>query len=59
MDFGLSARQTRYRDQVRAFVDDRIRPKQAAYHAEAETGERWKVLGTVERLKEEARASGL
>ena len=59
MDFALSERQTHFRDRVRVFVDTRIRSAMPEYHAEAASGERWKVLNVVERLKHEAREAGL
>lgn len=59
MDFTLSERQTLYRDRVRSFIQDHILPRQADYHQQAETGERWKVIPVIEAVKERAKAEGL
>ena len=59
MDFSLTAAQVRFRDRVRAFVNDRIRPRRADYDRQAASRPRWKVLPVIEALKEEARAEGL
>jgi acyl-CoA dehydrogenase len=59
MDFTLTARQEDFRDRVRAFVNERIRPAVHHYHAELDAGNRWKPLDVVERLKLEAREAGL
>ncbi len=59
MDFALSERQAAYRDRVRRFIDDHVRPRRADHRAEVAGGERWKILPLVEELKREARAAGL
>tara|TARA_B110001454_G_scaffold213599_1_gene232054 strand:+ start:1770 stop:3053 length:1284 start_codon:yes stop_codon:yes gene_type:complete len=59
MDFTLSERETYFRDRVRAFVDQEIRPRQGIYNAQQSEGERWKVLPVVEEVKELAKAQGL
>ena len=59
MDFSLSPEETNWRDKVRAYIDDRVRPKVADYDAQQREGERWKVLPVIEELKEEARGEGL
>ncbi|MCM8730671.1 acyl-CoA dehydrogenase family protein [Hephaestia sp. GCM10023244] len=59
MDFTLSDRETHWRDRVRDFIDREIRPRQAEHDAEADDGERWKVLGVIEEVKAKAKAAGL
>ena len=59
MDFALSERQAHYRDRVRRFVADRIRPGARQHRDQTGAGERWKVLPIIEALKVEARDAGL
>ncbi|MBB3587256.1 acyl-CoA dehydrogenase family protein [Sphingomonas sp. BK481] len=59
MDFSFSDRQTYFRDRVRDFIDQNIRPRQADYDAQAHHGERWKVIPVIEEMKEKAKAAGL
>ena len=59
MDFSLSERETYFRDRVKAFIDREIRPRDALYHEQAGTGERWKVIPVIEEVKARARAEGL
>jgi len=59
MDFALTPKQEAFRNRVRAFVDESIRPRLREYAAEAEAEPRWKVLPIVEALKSEARSAGL
>ena len=59
MDFTLGTNETEWRDRVRAFMDERVRPKVRFYDAQQRQGERWKVLPVVEELKAQARAEGL
>ena len=59
MDFTLSKRESYFRDRVKGFIDQEIRPRQAEYDAQAHDGERWKVLQVIEDVKERAKASGL
>ena len=59
MDFSLSERETYFRDRVRDFIDQNIRPRQADYDAQEHEGERWKVLPVIEEMKEKAKAAGL
>lgn len=59
MDFSLNDRETYWRDKVRDFIERNIRPHDADYHAEQKSGERWKVLQTIEQAKQKARAEGL
>ena len=59
MDFTLSDRETHFRDLVRTFIDERVRPRHADYVAQLHEGDRWKVLPVIEQLKPAARAAGL
>jgi acyl-CoA dehydrogenase len=59
MDFTLGAAETQWRDRVRAFIDQNVRPRVADYDAQQREGERWKVLPVVEDLKATARSEGL
>ncbi|WP_277983979.1 acyl-CoA dehydrogenase family protein [Sphingomonas faeni] len=59
MDFTLSERETYFRDWVRDFIDQNIRPRQADYDQQAHEGERWKVIPVIEEMKEKAKAAGL
>ena len=59
MDFTLSERETYFRDRVRAFVDQHIRPREDEHDAQAQDGERWKVLPVIEEAKAKAKAAGL
>jgi len=59
MDFSLGPAETEWRDKVRAFMDEQIRPRVPDYAAQQREGERWKVLPLVEELKAKAKAEGL
>jgi acyl-CoA dehydrogenase len=59
MDFSLGARETEWRDRVRAFMDSQVRPRTSDYEAQQREGERWKVLPVIEELKGKARSEGL
>src|SRR3954453_15127420 len=59
MDFSLGAKETEWRDRVRTFMDEQVRPRTGDYDAQQREGEQWKVLPVVEELKEKARAEGL
>jgi len=59
MDFTLSERETYFRDRVKGFIDARIRPRHADYHAEAHSGDRWKVNRVIEEVKAQAKAEQL
>jgi acyl-CoA dehydrogenase len=59
MDFSLSAKEAKYRDRVRFFVDAEVRPQVQAYEEELASGERWVPLQVIERLKAKARSAGL
>ncbi len=59
MDFDLTDRQAHFRDRVRAFIDEHVRPRQMDYHAEIAGGDRWQPLRLIEDLKPVARKAGL
>lgn len=59
MDFSLGGQETEWRNRVRAFMDEHVRPKTGDYDAQQREGERWKVLPVIEELKAKARAEGL
>src|SRR5437868_13466781 len=59
MDFSLGSGETKWRDRVRAFIDENVRPRTSDYDAQQREGDRWKVLPVVEELKEKARSEGL
>jgi alkylation response protein AidB-like acyl-CoA dehydrogenase len=59
MDFSFTERETYFRDRVKAFIDEQIRPRQGDYDAQAHSGERWKVLPVIEEMKEKTKAAGL
>ena len=59
MDFSLGPAETEWRDRVRAFMTQQVRPRARDYEAQQRAGERWKVLPIIEELKAKARAEGL
>ncbi len=59
MDFDLTDRQAHFRDRVRDFIDSQVRPRQADYHREIASGDRWQPLRLIEDLKPLAREAGL
>ena len=59
MDFTLSDREAHFRDAVRRFIDEHIRPRQADYRAQSHEGDRWKPIPVIEELKPLARSQGL
>ncbi|WP_380873160.1 acyl-CoA dehydrogenase [Sphingomonas sp. DBB INV C78] len=59
MDFTLNERETYWRDRVRDFIETHVRPRDHEYHAQQESGERWKVLPVIEEAKAKAKAAGL
>src|SRR5947199_1892564 len=59
MDFSLGSGETEWRDRVRAFMDEHVRPRAPDYDAQQREGDRWKVLPVIEELKGKARAEGL
>ena len=59
MDFTLSERETYFRDRVKSFIDQQIRPRQAEHDEQHHEGERWKIIPVIEEVKEIAKAQGL
>jgi alkylation response protein AidB-like acyl-CoA dehydrogenase len=59
MDFSLGPAETDWRDRVRAFMDEEVRPRLPDYAAQQAEGERWKILPVIEELKAKARSKGL
>jgi alkylation response protein AidB-like acyl-CoA dehydrogenase len=59
MDFSLGPAETDWRDRVRAFIEDHVRPRVPDYAAQQRDGDRWKVLPVVEELKARAKAEGI
>jgi len=59
MDFTLSERETYFRDRVRTFIDQQIRPRQEEHDRQHDEGERWKVLPVIEEVKQIAKDQGL
>ena len=59
MDFEPTDRQKYWRDRVSQFIEDHVRPRDKDYKAEAATGDRWKVIRTIEDEKARARAQGI
>jgi acyl-CoA dehydrogenase len=59
MDFALTDRQAHFRNRVRDFMEEHVRPNAGEYLAQASSQPRWKVLPVVEDLKVKARAAGL
>ncbi|MEG3150968.1 acyl-CoA dehydrogenase family protein [Sphingomonas sp. ZT3P38] len=59
MDFTLSERETYFRDRVKTFIDQQIRPRQSLYDQQEHEGERWKVIPVIEEMKVKAREAGL
>ena len=59
MDFTLSERETYFRDRVRGFIDQNIRPRNHLYEEQSHEGERWKVIPVIEEMKVKAKEAGL
>ena len=63
MDLGLSKELVEVREKIRAFVEDKVEPVEAEYHAEIAVDDRWSHTPRQEEimdsLKDEARAQGL
>jgi len=59
VDFDLTERQAFFRDRVRQFIDQNVRPRVADYKKEIESGDRWQPLQLIEELKPKARSAGL
>ena len=59
MDFDLTERQSFFRDRVRAFIDEHVRPRVADYKSQIAEGDRWQPIQLIEDLKPLARNAGL
>ena len=59
MDFDLTPRQASYRDRVRSFIDEEVRPRVGDYKRQSETGDRWQPNPVIDELKPKAREAGL
>ena len=59
MDFDLTERQSFFRDRVRAFITEHVRPRVADYKKQIDAGDRWQPIQLIEDLKPLARAAGL
>ena len=59
MEFTLTERQSYWRDRVRDFIEQHVRPRDPDYHAQQHEGGRWKVLPVVEETKAIAKAAGI
>jgi acyl-CoA dehydrogenase len=59
MDFSVGPGETEWRDKVRHFMGEHVRPRASDYEAEQHNGDRWKVLPVIEELKAKARVEGL
>ncbi len=59
MDFDLTERQAYFRDRVRDFIDEHVRPRQKDYYKEIASGDRWQPLKLIEEIKPIARKAGL
>jgi len=59
MDFALTERQAHFRDRVRAFIEEHVRPRIGDYQRELASGDRWQPLSVIEELKPRALEAGL
>ena len=59
MDFEPTERQKYWRDRIRQFIENHVRPRHHEYKAQQAEGSRWKVLPVVEEEKARAKAQGL
>jgi len=59
VDFELTERQAHFRDRVRAFVEDEIRPRIGDVRSQHQSGDRWRPSPFIEDLKPKAREVGL
>ena len=59
MDFDFTERQSFFRDRVRAFIDEHVRPRVADYKNQIAEGDRWQPIQLIEDLKPLARNAGL
>ena len=59
MDFSLTPFETEWRDRVREFINEYVRPRNDVYLAQQAQGPRWKILPVVEEMKAKARQAEL
>jgi len=59
VDFDLTERQSFFRDRVRAFIDEHVRPRVADYKKQIDAGDRWQPIELIEDLKLLAQKAGL
>jgi acyl-CoA dehydrogenase len=59
VDFELTERQRSFRDRVREFVEQHVRPRVGDYHDQLRSGDRWQPIQLIEELKPKAREAGL
>lgn len=59
MDFTLSEREEYFRNRVRDFIDQNLRPRQAEFEEQHHDGDRWKVIPVIEEMKAKAKEAGL
>ncbi|MDG6078902.1 acyl-CoA dehydrogenase [Erythrobacter litoralis] len=59
MDFEPTERQVYWRDRVKTFIEQNVRPAISTYKKQDEQGERWKVIDVVEDLKKKAKGEGI
>lgn len=59
MNFDYSPKSTELQNRLRAFMAESIYPNEARYHAEIDSGDRWRPLDLIEELKTKAKADGL
>ncbi len=59
MNFDYSTKTRELQSKLQAFMDANIYPNESAYHAEINTGDRWKPLQLIEDLKIKAKAENL
>ena len=59
MDFDLTERQSFFRDRVRDFIDEHVRPRVADYKKQIDAGDRWQPIALIEDLKPLAHKAGL
>ena len=59
MDFDLTERQSFFRDRVRLFIEEHVRPRVADYHHQIASGDRWQPIALIEELKPLAHKAGL
>jgi alkylation response protein AidB-like acyl-CoA dehydrogenase len=59
MDFEPTERQAYWRDRVRDFIEQHVRPNMDVYKAQDAAGDRWKVIEIIEEKKKLAKAAGI